>query len=323
MDDPVWVRRARGFLDFFSTLNLSILLNHRCWKGNKEEKRKLDKGHLKVIRDKFWEIRLLVRWKKRFQVSVHSCNTDGDAVKQQVDVEILFRSHADAAVLMQRRTEQTSALCASSVIIQTPVESWNFFNAFIVQLRYVSSDLKPRPSVWESSDKKTLHAELQADFQEVDSPEMKPAPRWEAAELLPVFLLAPSLWRLQAVRTPRIFSSDYNRVYLPSSQLIHLPASCSARYSRSASVALSTNNRAETETSEEQAENRDASWWWWWNVEGEVIHRITQEGSDTWCSTGCWLGSVPLRPLINNSTRSADKTTTKSKTHKSLSNLDD
>lgn len=111
MDDPVWVRRARGFLDFFSTLNVSILLNHRCWKGNKEEKRKLDKGHLKVIRDKFWEIRLLVRWKKRFQVSVHSCNTDGDAVKQQVDVEILFRSHADAAVLMQRRTEQTSALC--------------------------------------------------------------------------------------------------------------------------------------------------------------------------------------------------------------------
>lgn len=111
MDDPVWVRRARGFLDFFSTLNLSILLNHRCWKGSKEEKRKLDKGHLKVIRDKFWEIRLLVRWKKRFQVSVHSCNTDGDAVKQQVDVEILFRSHADAAVLMQRRTEQTSALC--------------------------------------------------------------------------------------------------------------------------------------------------------------------------------------------------------------------
>lgn len=111
MDDPVWVRRARGFLDFFSTLNLSILLNHRCWKGSKEEKRKLDKGHLKVIRDKFWEIRLLVRWKKRFQVSVHSCNTDGDAVKQQVDVEILFRSHADAAVLMQRRTEQKSALC--------------------------------------------------------------------------------------------------------------------------------------------------------------------------------------------------------------------
>lgn len=111
MDDPVWVRRARGFLDFFSTLNLSILLNHRCWKGNKEEKRKLDKGHLKVIRDTFWEIRLLVRWKKRFQVSVHSCNTDSDAVKQQVDVEILFRSHADAAVLMQRRTEQTSALC--------------------------------------------------------------------------------------------------------------------------------------------------------------------------------------------------------------------
>lgn len=152
-----------------------------------------------------------------------------------------------------------------SVIIQTPVESCNFFNAFIVQLRYVSSDLKPRPSVWESSDKKTLHAELQTDFQEVDSPEMKPAPRWEAAELLPVFLLAPSLWRLQAVRTPRIFSSDYNRVYLPSSRLIHLPASCSARYSRSASVALSTNNRAETETSEEQAENRDASWWWWWN----------------------------------------------------------
>lgn len=90
MDDPVWVRRARGFLDFFSTLNLSILLNHRCWKGSKEEKRKLDKGHLKVIRDKFWEIRLLVRWKKRFQVSVHSCNTDGDAVKQQVDVEILL-----------------------------------------------------------------------------------------------------------------------------------------------------------------------------------------------------------------------------------------
>lgn len=210
-----------------------------------------------------------------------------------------------------------------SVIIQTPVESWNFFNAFIVQLRYVSSDLKPRPSVWESSDKKTLHAELQTDFQEVVSPEMKPAPRWEAAELLPVFLLAPSLWRLQAVRTPRIFSSDYNRVYLPSSQLIHLPASCSARYTRSASVALSTNNRAETETSEEQAENRDASWWWWWNVEGEVIHRITQEGSDTWCSTGCWPGSVHLRPLINNSTRSADKTTTKSKTHKSLSNLDD
>lgn len=152
-----------------------------------------------------------------------------------------------------------------SVIIQTPVESCNFFNAFIVQLRYVSSDLKPRPSVWESSDKKTLHAELQTDFQEVDSPEMKPAPRWEAAELLPVFLLAPSLWRLQAVRTPRIFSSDYNRGYLPSSRLIHLPASCSARYSRSASVALSTNNRAETETSEEQAENRDASWWWWWN----------------------------------------------------------
>lgn len=56
-------------------------------------------------------------------MSVHSCNTDSDAVKQQVDVEILFRSHADAAVLMQRRTEQTSALCASSVIIQTPVES--------------------------------------------------------------------------------------------------------------------------------------------------------------------------------------------------------
>lgn len=139
-----------------------------------------------------------------------------------------------------------------SVIIQTPVESCNFFNAFIVQLRYVSSDLMSPPSVWESSDKKTLHAELQADFQEVDSPEMKPAPHWEAAELLPVFLLAPSLWRLQAVRTPRIFSSDYNRVYLPSSQLIHLPASCSARYTRSASVALSTNNRAETETSEER-----------------------------------------------------------------------
>lgn len=319
MDDPVWVRRARGFLDFFSTLNVSILLNHRCWKGNKEEKRKLDKGHLKVIRDKFWEIRLLVRWKKRFQVSVHSCNTDGDAVKQQVDVEILL----EVMLMLRSWCRGGRSRHQLSVIIQTPVESWNFFNAFIVQLRYVSSDLKPRPSVWESSDKKTLHAELQADFQEVDSPEMKPAPRWEAAELLPVFLLAPSLWRLQAVRTPRIFSSDYNRVYLPSSQLIHLPASCSARYSRSASVALSTNNRAETETSEEQAENRDASWWWWWNVEGEVIHQITQEGSDTWCSTGCWLGSVPLRPLINNSTRSADKTTTKSKTHKSLSNLDD
>lgn len=319
MDDPGWVRRARGFLDFFSTLNVSILLNHRCWKGNKEEKRKLDKGHLKVIRDTFWEIRLLVRWKKRFQVSVHSCNTDGDAVKQQVDVEILL----EVMLMLRSWCRGGRSRHQLSVIIQTPVESWNFFNAFIVQLRYVSSDLKPRPSVWESSDKKTLHAELQTDFQEVDSPEMKPAPRWEAAELLPVFLLAPSLWRLQAVRTPRIFSSDYNRVYLPSSQLIHLPASCSARYSRSASVALSTNNRAETETSEEQAENRDASWWWWWNVEGEVIHQITQEGSDTWCSTGCWLGSVPLRPLINNSTRSADKTTTKSKTHKSLSNLDD
>lgn len=261
MDDPGWVRRARGFLDFFSTLNVSILLNHRCWKGSKEEKRKLDKGHLKVIRDKFWEIRLLVRWKKRFQVSVHSCNTDGDAVKQQVDVEILL----EVMLMLRSWCRGGRSRHQLSVIIQTPVESWNFFNAFIVQLRYVSSDLKPRPSVWESSDKKTLHAELQADFQEVDSPEMKPAPRWEAAELLPVFLLAPSLWRLQAVRTPRIFSSDYNRVYLPSSQLIHLPASCSARYSRSASVALSTNNRAETETSEEQAENRDASWWWWWN----------------------------------------------------------
>lgn len=261
MDDPVWVRRARGFLDFFSTLNVSILLNHRCWKGNKEEKRKLDKGHLKVIRDKFWEIRLLVRWKKRFQVSVHSCNTDGDAVKQQVDVEILL----EVMLMLRSWCRGGRSRHQLSVIIQTPVESCNFFNAFIVQLRYVSSDLKPRPSVWESSDKKTLHAELQTDFQEVDSPEMKPAPRWEAAELLPVFLLAPSLWRLQAVRTPRIFSSDYNRVYLPSSQLIHLPASCSARYSRSASVALSTNNRAETETSEEQAENRDASWWWWWN----------------------------------------------------------
>lgn len=248
MDDPVWVRRARGFLDFFSTLNVSILLNHRCWKGNKEEKRKLDKGHLKVIRDKFWEIRLLVRWKKRFQVSVHSCNTDGDAVKQQVDVEILL----EVMLMLRSWCRGGRSRHQLSVIIQTPVESWNFFNAFIVQLRYVSSDLKPRPSVWESSDKKTLHAELQADFQEVDSPEMKPAPRWEAAELLPVFLLAPSLWRLQAVRTPRIFSSDYNRVYLPSSQLIHLPASCSARYSRSASVALSTNNRAETETSEER-----------------------------------------------------------------------
>lgn len=210
-----------------------------------------------------------------------------------------------------------------SVIIQTPVESCNFFNAFIVQLRYVSSDLKPRPSVWESSDKKTLHAELQTDFQEVDSPEMKPAPHWEAAELLPVFLLAPSLWRLQAVRTPRIFSSDYNRVYLPSSQLIHLPASCSARYSRSASVALSTNNRAETETSEERGREQRRQLMMMVKLEGEVIHRITQEGSDTWCSTGCWLGSVPLRPPINNSTRSADKTTTKSKTHKSLSNLDD
>lgn len=248
MDDPVWVRRARGFLDFFSTLNVSILLNHRCWKGNKEEKRKLDKGHLKVIRDKFWEIRLLVRWKKRFQVSVHSCNTDGDAVKQQVDVEILL----EVMLMLRSWCRGGRSRHQLSVIIQTPVESWNFFNAFIVQLRYVSSDLKPRPSVWESSDKKTLHAELQADFQEVDSPEMKPAPRWEAAELLPVFLLAPSLWRLQAVRTPRIFSSDYNRVYLPSSRLIHLPASCSARYSRSASVALSTNNRAETETSEER-----------------------------------------------------------------------
>lgn len=248
MDDPVWVRRARGFLDFFSTLNLSILLNHRCWKGNKEEKRKLDKGHLKVIRDTFWEIRLLVRWKKRFQVSVHSCNTDGDAVKQQVDVEILL----EVMLMLRSWCRGGRSRHQLSVIIQTPVESWNFFNAFIVQLRYVSSDLKPRPSVWESSDKKTLHAELQTDFQEVDSPEMKPAPRWEAAELLPVFLLAPSLWRLQAVRTPRIFSSDYNRVYLPSSRLIHLPASCSARYSRSASVALSTNNRAETETSEER-----------------------------------------------------------------------
>lgn len=248
MDDPGWVRRARGFLDFFSTLNVSILLNHRCWKGNKEEKRKLDKGHLKVIRDKFWEIRLLVRWKKRFQVSVHSCNTDGDAVKQQVDVEILL----EVMLMLRSWCRGGRSRHQLSVIIQTPVESWNFFNAFIVQLRYVSSDLKPRPSVWESSDKKTLHAELQTDFQEVVSPEMKPAPRWEAAELLPVFLLAPSLWRLQAVRTPRIFSSDYNRVYLPSSQLIHLPASCSARYSRSASVALSTNNRAETETSEER-----------------------------------------------------------------------
>lgn len=248
MDDPGWVRRARGFLDFFSTLNVSILLNHRCWKGNKEEKRKLDKGHLKVIRDKFWEIRLLVRWKKRFQVSVHSCNTDSDAVKQQVDVEILL----EVMLMLRSWCRGGRSRHQLSVIIQTPVESWNFFNAFIVQLRYVSSDLKPRPSVWESSDKKTLHAELQTDFQEVVSPEMKPAPRWEAAELLPVFLLAPSLWRLQAVRTPRIFSSDYNRVYLPSSRLIHLPASCSARYSRSASVALSTNNRAETETSEER-----------------------------------------------------------------------
>ena len=105
------------------------------------------------------------------------------------------------------------------------VQSWNFFSDFIVQLRYLSSGLKPRPSVWESSDKKTLHAELQRDFQEVVWLEMKAGPRWEAAELLPVSLLAPSLWRLQAVRTPRIFSSDYNRVYLPSGQLIHLPAS--------------------------------------------------------------------------------------------------